>query len=157
MAVSDERESFGFLISTIARLSRQEFNRRTASFGLSLAQWRALAALRRCEGLNQVGLAEILEIQPMTLVRQIDRLEELGLVVRRPDPHDRRAVRLYLTAAAEPLIAEMRRIADEIWEPALGSFTPSARAAMLDGLCRIKAALADETGACAPNQDDKVS
>lgn len=140
------RESIGFLFSDVARLSRQAFNRRAASLGLSLAQWRVLAALSQREGLSQVKLAEILEIQPMTLVRQIDRLEATGLVARRPDPDDRRAVRLALTPAADPLIAEMRRIADALWESALVGFAPAARTALAADLARIKAALCAEAG-----------
>lgn len=140
------RQSIGFLFSDIARLSRLAFNRRAAPIGLSLAQWRVLATLTRQEGLSQVRLAEILEIQPMTLVRQIDRLEALGLVARRPDPADRRAVRLMLTTAADPLIAEMRRIADELWAAALADFDPAERAALEAQLARIKSALCAEAG-----------
>lgn len=139
------RDPIGFLFGDIARLSRQAFNRRAAALGLSLAQWRVLAVLARREGLSQVKLAEILEIQPMTLVRQIDRLEAIGLVVRRPDPDDRRAVRLGLTPAADPLIAHMRRIADELWNSALSGFPPEARDRLHADLERIKASLCTET------------
>lgn len=137
----------GFLFSDIARLARQAFNRRAACLGLSLAQWRVLAVLSRREGLSQARLAESLEIQPMTLVRQIDRLEAMGLVARQPDPDDRRAVRLALTPAAAPLLARMRAISDELWDAALAGFSAEARAALADDLVRIKAALWAEASA----------
>lgn len=137
----------GFLFSDIARLARHAFNRRAACLGLSLAQWRVLAVLSRREGLSQARLAESLEIQPMTLVRQIDRLEAMGLVARRPDPDDRRAVRLALTPAAAPLLARMREISDELWDAALAGFSAEARAALADDLVRIKAALWAEASA----------
>ncbi len=150
--MSQSRDSIGFLFSDIARLSRQAFNARAASLGLSLAQWRVLAVLARQDGINQVRLADILEIQPMTLVRQIDRLETMDLVARRPDPGDRRAVRLELTAAAAPLIAQMRRIADELWDAALAGFAPDEREALHHTLVRIKAALcADAHGETQPH------
>lgn len=148
--MSPPRDPIGFLFSDIARLSRQAFNRRAASLGLSLAQWRVLAVLARREGLSQVKLAEILEIQPMTLVRQIDRLEAMGLLARHRDTDDRRAVRLALTPAADPLIAQIRRIADELWASALSGFSPEARAALHDDLDRVKASLCAE--ACAHSE-----
>lgn len=101
-------ESIGFLISDVARLMRRNFNRRVQDFGLSQAQWQALAYLYRQEGVKQVTLAEMLEIQPITLARLLDRLEDAGLVSRRPDPTDRRASRLYLTEKAKPLLQQMQ-------------------------------------------------
>ncbi len=139
--MTTQRDSIGFLFGDIARLSRQAFNRRAASLGLSLAQWRVLAALSRQQGMNQVTLAEMLEIQPMTLVRQIDRLETLGLVTRHQDPDDRRASRLMLTEAAQPLIGHMRRIADELWNEAFAGFSAEERAALVAVLHRVKAGL----------------
>lgn len=139
--MTTQRDSIGFLFSDIARLSRQAFNHRAASLGLSLAQWRVLAVLSRQQGMNQVRLAEMLEIQPMTLVRQIDRLEALGLVTRSPDPDDRRASRLVLTEAAQPLIAHMRRIADQLWNEALADFSAEEREALHAVLHRVKAGL----------------
>src|SRR3546814_10947859 len=68
------------------------FNQRAAAHGLSLAQWRALAFLARQQGVNQVTLADRLEIQPITLARLIDRLQVAGLVARRPEDRKRRVV-----------------------------------------------------------------
>ena len=84
--------SFGFLVHDVARLFARRFNQRALLFlGLTSAQCRVLGYLARNEGINQAGLADLLEIKPMTLVRQLDRMEEDGWIERRPDPGDRRA------------------------------------------------------------------
>lgn len=70
----DPNQSVGFLVNDVARLLRRNFNRRAQELGLSQAQWQALAYLSRQEGVNQVTLAESLDIQPMTLAHLIDRL-----------------------------------------------------------------------------------
>src|SRR3546814_7154100 len=106
--VRDPDQSIGFLLSDVARLLRRNFTRRAQYLGLSQAQWQALAHLARREGVNQATLAESLEIQPVTLARLVDRLQEKGLVERRPDPADRRAFCLYLTPAAAPLLDRKR-------------------------------------------------
>lgn len=140
---SDPERSIGFLVNDIGRLMRREFNRRTAARELSLAQWRVLATLSRQEGVNQVCLADRLEIQPMTLARQLDRLEAAGLVVRRQDMQDRRAMRLYLTAAAQPLVAEMRTVAARIWDEVLHDFDAAEREVLIDSLRGVKRGLMD--------------
>jgi DNA-binding MarR family transcriptional regulator len=100
--------------------------------GLSQAQWQALASLWQQQGVNQVTLAERLEIQPITLVRLIDRLQEAGLVDRKPDPEDRRAVQLFLTDKAEPLLDRMWEFATETREQAMGSLTEREREALIE-------------------------
>src|SRR5690348_13133430 len=88
--MQDPERSFGFLLYDAARLLRRDFDRRARRIGLTRAQWSVLANLVRNEGVNQAGLADIMEIQPITLVRLLDRLEEAGWIERRPDPTDRR-------------------------------------------------------------------
>src|SRR6202171_4608396 len=100
--------SFGFLLHDIARLMRQRFDQRARSLNLTRAQWQVLAHLQRHEGINQSGLAEILEIEPITIARLLDRMEEAGLVERRADPADRRARRLFLTERAKPMLERGR-------------------------------------------------
>jgi DNA-binding MarR family transcriptional regulator len=96
------QQNFGFLIADLARLMRHTFEQRFQGSALTLAQAKALLYLSRQEGIRQVELAGLLEIQPITLTRLIDHLHEQGLVERRPDANDRRAYSLYLTAAAAP-------------------------------------------------------
>jgi DNA-binding MarR family transcriptional regulator len=111
----DLDRSFGFLVHDVARLFGRRFNHRALLFlGLTRAQCRVLGYLARNEGINQAGLADLLEIRPMTLVRQIDRMEEDGWIKRRPDPDDRRARRLVLTEKARPILARILDLSTEI-------------------------------------------
>ena len=98
-----------FTISDVGRLLRTYADQKARLHGMTRAQWAVLLRLERREGLKQSDLAEILDIQPITLTRLVDRLCDNGLIERRPDPNDRRAKRLYLTPAARPLLD---RIAD---------------------------------------------
>lgn len=104
------QESLGFLFADLSRLMRHTFEQRTDGSCLTLAQARALLYLSRHEGLRQVELAALLEVQPITLARLIDHLSAEGLVERRADPADRRAYRLYLTAAASPRLESIQQV-----------------------------------------------
>jgi len=148
----DPDQSVGFLTNDVARLLRQNFNRRAQNLGLSQAQWRALAYLSLQEGVNQATLADSLEIQPITLTRLIDRLQAAGLVERRPDAADRRAVRLHLTNEAQPLIERMETLALETREEALQGLTPEARQALTDALRHMKQRLLEAELASRCNQ-----
>ena len=112
-------DSIGFLISDVSRLMRRRFDERARALGATRTQWKALAHISRNEGLNQGALAELLEVEPITLTRMVDRLEEAGLVERRRDPADRRAWRLYLTEASHPVLERMRGVADDLAAQAL--------------------------------------
>jgi len=125
-----ERE-FAFLLSDVARMLRTYWDQEARKLGTTRAQWAVLARLERHEGLKQSELAEILEIQPITLTRLIDRLCESGLIERRSDPADRRAKRLFLTPAARPVLdhlseagaAQMARILDGVSRPDIEAMT----------------------------------
>lgn len=108
MKYFDPDKSIGFLIYEVSRLMRRDFDARVRHLGLTTIQWRAIAHIARQEGCNQVTLADQLEIKPITLTRLVDRLVDSGWAVRLPDPQDRRAVRLYLTEKARPLLETMR-------------------------------------------------
>jgi MarR family transcriptional regulator, transcriptional regulator for hemolysin len=142
-ATPDPERSIGFLLSDVTRLLRRDFMRRALALGLSQAQWQALAHLSRQEGVNQVTLADRLDVQPITLARLIDRLQDAGLVERRPDPGDRRALRLYLTAAAKPVLASMWSLAAETREAGLGGLPETRREALIETLQQIKRNLLD--------------
>src|SRR4030095_11419301 len=101
------KDTIGFLLNDAARLMRKDFERRTRSVGLTRAQWQTLFHLARNEGCNQVPLADLLEVEPITLARVVDKLEACGLVERRPDPSDRRARLLFLGERAPPLLAQV--------------------------------------------------
>jgi DNA-binding MarR family transcriptional regulator len=93
---------------------RRAFDRRAAALGVTRAQWRVLARLSRYPGLRQVDLAEHLDVEPITLCRIVDRLEEAGLVERQRDPADRRAWRVLLTDKADPIVEKLRHLAAQL-------------------------------------------
>src|SRR5262245_66111681 len=133
----DLDRSFGFLVHDVARLFGRRFNQRALLFlGLTRAQCKVLGYLARNEGINQAGLADLLEIRPMTLVRQIDRMEEVGWIERRPDPADRRARRLYLTAKARPVLGRIWNVANETRDEALTRLAAGESKALIDLLIR---------------------
>ncbi len=92
---------------------------KAAQFGITRAQWVVLVRLDRSEGLKQSELAEILDLQPISLTRLLDKLSECGLIERRPDPVDRRAKRLFLTPAARPLLEKLGALGEELMATAL--------------------------------------
>lgn len=134
-------DSLAFLISDTARLMRRRFDERAREIGVTRAQWRALTTINHREGINQGGLAELIEVEPISLCRMIDRLEEAGLVERRRDPSDRRAWQLYLTDKARPLIAHFRGLADALVEHALHGLDEARQAQLADALGVIRANL----------------
>lgn len=130
--------SLGFLLGDVSRLVRKRFDARAATLGLTRAQWRVLARLRRREGINQTELAEILEIETITLTRHIDRLEAKGWVERRRDPSDRRAWKLYLDPSVRPILDKMRKLSEATREEALAGIAGADREQLIDTLLRIK-------------------
>lgn len=134
----DPDTNFGLLVHDVARLMRANFHRRVQPLGLTQAQWRALFHLSRNEGIKQVVLAEILEVQPITLARLVDRLEDAGWAERRPDPSDRRAFRLFVTAKAQPVLERIRELAAETREEAMKGLGRRERKHLLDLLSATK-------------------
>lgn len=112
-------ETIGFLLNDTARLFRRAFNARTRDSGITALQWRLITYLKRHEGVRQGPLAELIEVEPITLSRMVDRLVEAELVERRADPADRRAWQLYLTPRASELLNGMRPIADALTAEAI--------------------------------------
>ena len=139
----DVSDTLGFLISDVSRLMRRRFDERARLIGVTRTQWRTLTTLARHEGLNQGSLADLLEVEPITLCRMIDRLEEAGLVERRRDPGDRRAWLIYLTAKAGPILAQIRTLADSMFEQALYGLDDAERQQMAAALVRIRNNLND--------------
>ena len=103
-------DSLGFLLADVSRLLRRTFQQRMEGSELTFVQARVLVNISRREGIRQVELAELLELQPIALVHLIDQLAQMGLVERRPDPNDRRAYQLFLTEAAAPHLAAIKQI-----------------------------------------------
>jgi MarR family transcriptional regulator, transcriptional regulator for hemolysin len=134
----DLDRSFGFLVHDVARLFGRRFNQRALLFlGLTRAQCKVLGYLARNEGINQAGLADLLEIKPMTLVRQIDRMEEDGWIERRPDPADRRARRLVLTEKARLILARILDLSNEVRTEAFAGLSEADGRHLIDLLARV--------------------
>ena len=120
---SKNRE-FGFMLNDVARLLRTYADHKAAQFGMTRAQWAVLVRLDRFEGLKQSELADMLDLQPITLTRLLDRLAECGLIERRSDPNDRRAKRLFLTPAAKPMLEQLGDLGDDLMGTALAGVEP---------------------------------
>lgn len=108
-----EHASIGLLLIDTGRLLRKRFEQNVRGTGLTRAQWQVLKEIYVQEGLTQGALAELLEVEPITVGRLVDRLEQAGLIERRPHPTDRRAWSLYLLPAAHPLLETLKVIAAE--------------------------------------------
>src|SRR6478672_6532966 len=117
-------ETLPFEIGETAHALRKAYDRRAVGLGVTRAQWKVLFRLTRQPGLRQIELADMLDIEPITLSRIVDRLEEAGLVERVADPADRRAWRLHVTAKAQPLIEKLRAIADQMISEAFAGIDP---------------------------------
>jgi MarR family transcriptional regulator for hemolysin len=124
----------------VARLIRRRFERRARQTGLSLTrhQARALLLIARNEGLRQAVVATMLDIEPIALVRMLDRLHEEGLVERRPHPTDRRIRTLWLTPLAWGVIDRVLAINAEIREEACAGLAPAAREMLMQALGHMK-------------------
>ena len=139
-------ETLPFEIAETAHALRRAFDRRAATLGVTRAQWKVLFRLHRQPGLRQIELADILDVEPITLSRIIDRLEEAGLVVRQADPADRRAWRLEVTDKALPLIGKLRALADELMAEAFAGLTEQELELMRGKLTKIRDNLATASG-----------
>jgi DNA-binding MarR family transcriptional regulator len=134
-----------FLLHDVARLIRVAADKRARVDGMTRAQWALLIAVFRNPGVSQKEVADLLEVEPISVGRLVDRLERNGLIERRPDPADRRIWRLNLTAAAGPVLKRIGVQRAELAEM-IGAGVPEAmRAAMLDGLNRMKTNLLNQS------------
>ncbi len=138
----DPDSNVGFLLHDVSRLLRVRFDRRARALGLTRAQWRVMAHLAPRQGINQSSLAEILEVENITLGRHIDRLEHTDWVERRRDPDDRRAWRLFLTDKSRPVLDQMEVLAAETQEEAMAGLSAGERGRLLELLLTMKRSMA---------------
>jgi MarR family transcriptional regulator for hemolysin len=125
--MTDQHPTLGYLLHEVARLLRKRFEQRARNSGLTRSQWQVIAYLSKNEGIHQAGLAELLEIEPITLVRLLDKLEERGLIERRQHPTDRRTWLLFLKEAARPLLLDMQPLAEATRAEALSGVSEEDR------------------------------
>lgn len=137
------------LLHDVARLLRTRFDQRARAKGMTRAQWVILARVSATPGLSQNELASILEVEPISVGRLIDRLQARGLVERRSDPTDRRIWRLHLLPPAEPVLEEISKARDVLGDQLLEGVDPAVRSRMVDALLRMKNNLTAEPAALA--------
>jgi DNA-binding MarR family transcriptional regulator len=133
-----EDDNLAALLADTARLMRRSFDARARQIGVTRPQWRVLSVLRRFEGVNQGGLAELLEVEPITVCRMVDRLQEAGLVERRPDFADRRSWLLFLTDKAQDLLGQLRPLADEMLNEAVIGISEADRTVLAHSLGQMR-------------------
>ena len=158
---SGAARAFGFLVHDVSRLIKRRFERRGRQMGLPVTRQQAAVLLNIAgnEGVSQAEVATWLDIEPIALVRMLDKLHEEGLVERRPHPTDRRVRTLWLTPAARPVIDRVLAINEAIRQEAFGGLSPKTRDLLIDVLGQIKSNLAlkeqvacDRSGETAPAQ-----
>ena len=135
-------EDLPFEIAETAHAMRRAFDSRAVSLGVTRAQWKVLFRLTRFPGLRQVELAEMLDVEPITLSRIVDRLEEASLVERVPDPADRRAWRLQVTENAKPLVAKLKALGTELVDEAFEGVEQSELERVRSVLAQVRENLA---------------
>jgi DNA-binding MarR family transcriptional regulator len=139
---SDSREIM-FELLDVARAMRTFIDQRARAHAMTRAQWGVLVRLERQEGMTQAEMSEQLEMQPISLLRLIDRLCQQNLVERRPHPRDRRANLLYLTEAGRAVLGRMVPLGDEIVADVFEQVAEDEIAALLQSLLRIKGNIRD--------------
>src|SRR4051794_8849174 len=130
--------NFLFTLGEVQRLLRAYADKQAARYGITRAQWAVLAKVERYEGMKQSELAELMEMQPITLTRLVDRLCQSGWMERRDDETDRRVNRLYLRKAARPLLGKLNGLRSELTATALDGINPADAHRLLSQLETIK-------------------
>jgi MarR family transcriptional regulator, transcriptional regulator for hemolysin len=135
---ADPHRTFGYVLKDTSKLYVQRFEERARELGLTLPQCKALVYLALSEGISQVELGNAAEIDPMSMVRILDRMELDGWVERRADPNDRRARRLYLKPKAKPLLEAVDRVASATRDEALAGFTQQEADLLIAALEKVR-------------------
>jgi MarR family transcriptional regulator for hemolysin len=149
----DERlRNFGFLLKQVSRQFVLRFETHARDISLTLPQCKVLVLLEKNEGVSQARLAELAEVDAMTMVRILDRMESEGLLERRPDPLDRRARSLYLTPKAKPLLDEIWRLSEVTRSEVFAGIGKAERHAFMDLLERMHANLSALEGQLSDQQ-----
>jgi DNA-binding MarR family transcriptional regulator len=142
--VQDFRRDLLFLLHDVARLLRVDADKRARAHDMTRAQWGILIWLERQPGISQKELSELLEVEPITVARLVDRLEARGMVERRPDPRDRRIWRLHLRPAAYPVLYDIGRQRAEITRMVSQGIDDETLERMTEALLRMKSTLVQE-------------
>ena len=133
--------TFGFILSDISRLARNEFDRRVRELGVTRAQWLVLLHLARRPGCTQSELADAMQMQKITVSRHAERLVRAGWIERRDNADDGRAYHLYLSCKAEPIINRLAAVAEEMRVEYMRGLSGVRRDALINDLLHIKSNL----------------
>ena len=147
-----ESPTLSFLLHEAARLLRKRFEQVARDSGLTRSQWQVVAYLDQNEGINQIGLAELLDVEPITLSRILDKLEAGGLIERHPDPSDRRVRSLRLAPAGRGKLAQARKLSEVVRSQALFGVSEPDRLRLLETLEVLKSNL---TSACEASMEKR--
>jgi len=131
-------DNIGSILSDVSRLIRRSFDERARGIGVTRPQWQVLTVLRRHEGSNQGRLAELLDVEPITLCRMLDRLQEADLVERRREPGDRRAWHIYLTDKARGVLSQLQPLGEAVMTSALEGLDERECAALRRSLEKLR-------------------
>lgn len=131
-------ENLGTLLGQVARLLRRSFDERARGIGVTRPQWQVISLLKLHPGSNQGALADMLDVEPITVARMIDRLQEAGLAERRADPADRRAWRVHLTGKGEGLVEKLLPFGQQTLDAALEGIAAEEQAQFLATLARVR-------------------
>lgn len=150
-------DNFASMVAQITRLMRRNFDETGRLVGLTRPQWRLLAIVARYPGIHQGGIADQLEVEPVSVGRMLDRMQDSGLVERKPDPADRRAWRLFLTRKGELLLEQMRPSAGATIELALSGLDDADRDKLTSMLSLVRGnLLRQQTAGVAEGAGDRA-
>jgi MarR family transcriptional regulator, transcriptional regulator for hemolysin len=145
--LADFEHDLLFLLNDVARLLRVDADKRARAHGMTRAQWAILIWLARQPGISQKELAELLEVEPITVARLVDRLEARGMVERRPDPRDRRIWRLHLSPPAHQVLRDINIQRADMTSLVTRGVDEDSLTTMIEALIRMKATLARDSHA----------
>ncbi len=138
MSTSPDRiRNFGYLIKDIGRLYTKQFEAEADHLGITLSEAKVLTYIGRNSGLSQIQLADLTGVEPMSLVRILDRMEADNWIERRAHPTDRRARQLYLKTKAQPMIDQIVKLSTQVQAQSLVGFKADERSALVDLLLRV--------------------
>jgi DNA-binding MarR family transcriptional regulator len=143
--LADFERDLMFLLNDVARLLRVAADKRARAHGMTRAQWGILIWLERQPGISQKELAELLEVEPITVARLVDRLEARGMVERRPDPRDRRIWRLHLLLPAHLVLREINQQRAGMTAMVTQDVDDDSQTIMIEALVRMKATLTHDS------------
>lgn len=148
--------TLGFLIHDAARLLRRRFDQEARHLDMTSAQLQIVGRLAFNEGISQAQLAGLLDMEPITVSRHVDRMEAAGLVERAPDPQDRRVRLLNLTDKGRALLPRMRKLALAIMDEAQDGLSERERETLLNCLERVVGNLARKPSVTEPVDGTKM-